>query len=552
MARRKWSPGTFFQQHRVVLAAFFVVFALVAMRFLYYGFTYFYQLDDYSQHYLSVALRGPWESLSSMGLLANRPLAGLLDVTLYSWLFPRAIIGVLLTSALYAASALLLQKVFARHFGTGWLFIVLYALLPLGFEGTYWLSASSRIVNGLFFLALSAYLLQKYLDGGRKSTLVLALLFQLFSYGFYEQAMILSITLNILLGLLTWKSAGKKSFWSLFSLVNVGVYVGFTSIFKAQFAFGDRMALMLPNNPQFFTEHLPRVLGQFYLAFVEGGFYTAAKGFVRGVQIMIADHAVLFLLILLLLCTLLFFLARDCHLPQKRIRIAFLCGFLLFLAPLSLFFILANPWFSLRCTVMSFVGLALMADTLLLLVTRRWRNGHSFIALVSASLALIFCVAGVSELHDYKLTYEQDTAVGTAVAAALNPETIFSPTAVFNVSANYLPNQNYFFHEHIHGATESPWAFTALVQYSGKLTEQVLDISPIPADVSIFAPDAPTPADLVSRYESFYFYDNLARTTVPVTCRAEPDGSATVRSMDGDTLAKLQNESGSYYLRLTP
>ncbi|MEG0322106.1 MAG: hypothetical protein RR606_07950, partial [Oscillospiraceae bacterium] len=104
MARRKWSPGTFFQQHRVVLTAFFVVLALVAMRFLYYGFTYFYQLDDYSQHYLSVALRGPWESLSSMGLLANRPLAGLLDVTLYSWLFPHAIIGVLLTSALYAAS----------------------------------------------------------------------------------------------------------------------------------------------------------------------------------------------------------------------------------------------------------------------------------------------------------------------------------------------------------------------------------------------------------------------------------------------------------------
>ncbi|MEG0825025.1 MAG: glucosyltransferase domain-containing protein [Oscillospiraceae bacterium] len=552
MTGRKMRFGTFFAEHRAELVAFFLVFALVALRFLYYGFTYFYQLDDYSQHYLSATMRGPLESITSMGLLANRPLAGLLDVTLYSWLFPVAVVGMLLLSALYAASALLLQKVFARHFGTGWVFIVLFALLPLGFEGTYWISASSRIVNGLFFLSLSAYLLQKYFDGGGKVTLILALVFQLVSYGFYEQAMILSITLNILLGLLMWKTIRKKAFWSLFSLVNVGVYVGFTSIFKAQYLYGERMSLILPNDPAFFSTHLHHVLDQFYDAFLKGGLLTTVKGFVRGAQIMIADHAVLFLLILVALCVLTFFLARTHDLPAKRSGSALLCGFLLFLAPLSIFLILENSWFSLRCTVMSFAGLALFADGLLMLLVRRWRGRTVFSAGLAAGLAFVFCVAGVSELHDYKLTYEQDTAVGSAVAAALDGETLYSPAVVFNVNPNYLSDQNYYYHEHIHGATESPWAFTALVQYSGQFKQEILDIMPIPGETSIFAPGAPVPAQIIDGYETFYFYDNGTQTAFPVTCYTESDGSATVRSMDGDTLAKLQNENGSYYLRLTP
>ena len=45
---------------------------------------------------------------------------------------------------------------------------------------------------------------------------------------------------------------------------------------------------------------------------------------------------------------------------------AFVCGLLLAAAPVSLFFVLETAWFSLRNTVSSFPGIALMADAVIL------------------------------------------------------------------------------------------------------------------------------------------------------------------------------------------
>ena len=75
--------------------------------------------------------------------------------------------AVALISAMYAASACLFRRVWGEYFGTGYLFLVVYALLPLGVEGTYWISASNRVVPSLFFVALAMYLFQKWCRTGR-------------------------------------------------------------------------------------------------------------------------------------------------------------------------------------------------------------------------------------------------------------------------------------------------------------------------------------------------------------------------------------------------
>ena len=54
--------------------------------------------------------------------------------------------------------------------------------------------------------------------------------------------------------------------------------------------------------------------------------------------------------------------------------LALLTGVLLAVAPVTPFFDLGNPWFSLRGTVTSFAGIALMADALLGLLLCRWRR----------------------------------------------------------------------------------------------------------------------------------------------------------------------------------
>ena len=81
---------------------FFAVFFLILIRFLYFGFEYYPQLDDYIQHHNYAQLveqmfdGNMGEFIKWIGLLSARPLAGLLDITLWSWLWPCAIIGVIL------------------------------------------------------------------------------------------------------------------------------------------------------------------------------------------------------------------------------------------------------------------------------------------------------------------------------------------------------------------------------------------------------------------------------------------------------------------------
>jgi hypothetical protein len=82
-------------------------------------------------------------------------------------------VGVLLLGALYSFAALELYKIFNKFFGTSRFFIVIFALLPLGIEGTYWMSASTRIVPGVFFAALSASQLTNFFESKRKKNAIL-------------------------------------------------------------------------------------------------------------------------------------------------------------------------------------------------------------------------------------------------------------------------------------------------------------------------------------------------------------------------------------------
>ena len=154
MNKIKSSTVNFIQQRKGDnITFFFAVFFLIVIRFLYFGFKYFPQLHDYIQHHNYAPQGGFFYLVERLGLLGARPLAGILDITLWSWLWQCAIVGVLILSALYAFSAVKFQEIFEKFFGTSKFFIIIYALLPLGIEGTYWMSASTRIIPGMFFAA---------------------------------------------------------------------------------------------------------------------------------------------------------------------------------------------------------------------------------------------------------------------------------------------------------------------------------------------------------------------------------------------------------------
>lgn len=443
-----------------------LLFGLIFVRFCYYGFQYFPQLDDYIQLHNYSTYYSFQQVVLDMDLLTARPLAALGDYFVWGGFWGALMLAVAILSALYAASAVLFRAVWRQYFGTGYVFLVVYALLPLGIEGTYWISASNRVVPALFFTALSMWLFQRWCRDGKWWRGVLWLLTQLVSFGFYEQGLVLSVTGTFLVALLEFKEQRRRALLSLLTFANAAVYFLVTKSFDTGYnLMMNRMKLTLP-----WQEGWDQVFGsagrQVGAAFVAGGWKTAVRGFFRGVETLLSDFNFLWLLAVAALCLLLFFAARQYGGETGRAPTGMVVGFLMALAPVTIFFVLANPSFALRNTVFSFCGVALVADGLWGLLARKVRLGRSVTALLCTTFALLCAVAAVSEVHDYRLTYEEDQRAAAAVSAALNGGEGVVPgtkVAVLNLEANYLAEQNYYNHEHIHGATESTWAFTGLL-----------------------------------------------------------------------------------------
>ncbi len=465
------------KKKRGTLSLFLATFFLIAIRFLYFGFKYFPQLDDYIQHH-NYALLGDFSYvINKLGLLAARPIAGILDITLWTWLWPCAIVGVMLLCGLFAFAAVEFYKIFEKLFGTSKFFIVFLTLFPLGIEGTYWMSASTRIIPGLLFAALSASYFLKFMEQGSRSEIVFAMLFQFLAFCFYEQCATLSCALNLILALIYLKNSNGRWIFSA-SFVFVGIlYFLFTGIQSDSALYGSRTNLGRPINADYFTSFLPQLSSQIKTAFFDGAFYTFFYGFIRGTMRIISDGAWIY--VALLVVTTIFFgtivVSKNKFKEQRKFLLPLAISVILTVAPLAPFFIVANPWFSLRGTVPSFVGIALAVDVLIRLVTNS--KAHR-IAVFSSITAFVFCICSVSEIADYRDTTNADNKVVSAVskiAPEIRKETTENcSVAVFNLDERYVTEQNFYYHEHIHGVTESDWALTGAVRcYNGDVYEGI-------------------------------------------------------------------------------
>lgn len=524
-----------------MLLAFVVLFALVFVRYCCYGLEYFPQLDDYIQYHNYRAYNDDlWQVVVGSGMLASRPLSGTLDVLFWSGFWPGMMGAVALLSALYAGSAVLFRQVWRSYFGTGWLFLILYALLPLGMEGTYWVSASTRVVPSLFFTALAMRLFQRWCAGGKRRFLVLYFFAQLLSFGFYEQGLVLSVTGVILVGLLEFRAHPRRALWALLTFLNAAIYFGFTAAFSQSALYGSRTALCLPWQDGWLHGTFQPVRSAVTDAFLRGGLYTAGKGLVRGVSLIVTEGHWLWLVLVLALCALVFFFARrpEAEGPREKLgrttALALVVGFLMALAPLTIFFVLESPWFSLRGTVTSFPGLALMADALVALVLCRLKGRRTVTAALSTALALVFCAAAVSEVHDYRETYADDQAVIAAILSATEDGTALpadGTTVLLGVEPTYLEDQNFYFHEHIHGVTESNWALSGAVRcVLGR--NEFPDIVPKGSQT--------TAAELYAMdFDAVWLYDHAAGTLEPVEAVLAEDWNYDLLDAGGDLVARV-------------
>ena len=521
-----------------------LLFLLLMVRNCACGVAYYPQLDDYIQYHNYAGAESFRALQASTGLLASRPLAGLADYYIWAPLFDHMILGVALISLLYVLAAVLLWKLLGRYFRLSPLFPVLVVLLPLGMEGTYWMSASTRVVVGMVFAVLAAWAFLGWLDRGGGGRLAAYLVLQLLPFGFYEQAGILSVVLTVGAALLERGDLRRRAV-SLWGVPALGLYFLFTHLMASGSVYSSRAELLLPVTRYYWTVFFPDIMGQLRDVFLKGGFFTLAKGFVRGMRLVLSGQLALWALGALALCVLFWLCARRSpeERGKRRTGLALLAGVLLAAGPVSIFLVLGNPWFSMRGAVTSFPGLALIADTLLLWLWDKLPFRGNGPVVLAACAALVFCVAGASETADYRDTYENDQRIARLVLDTLAEDQIDAGrVGILNLEASYLPNQNFYYHEHIHGCTESAWAFSGLLTAAGGGEHP--SVSPLPSDPMYRAWNRE--ANHPSGFSVLYWFDGTDLIRASLT--PEEDGYR-VTDPAGRELGRIWEEDGIGYIR---
>ncbi len=115
-----------------------------------FGFKYYPQLDDYIQYGRYPYAEKPFSQIFiKIGLYAARPLAGLGDIYLWGRLWRNMGFAFFIITLLHILSAYIFVVTSDKlNKPVGVIFIVFYLLCPVNIEGSYWISASSRIVVG--------------------------------------------------------------------------------------------------------------------------------------------------------------------------------------------------------------------------------------------------------------------------------------------------------------------------------------------------------------------------------------------------------------------
>lgn len=538
--RRGWGRGEW--------GAVLILFLLLLARACAWGVQYWPQLDDYIQMHNYLQHGSLAELQANVGVLGARPLAGLGDYFLWGRMFSFLIVGVALISLMYALSAVMLRRQLGRYFPVSPLFPVIFTLLPLGVEGTYWMSASTRVVCGLFCAVLASGAFLRWMDTGRWAWALGFCLLQALPMGFYEQSGIFAVTLVVGLAILEVIRSRRRvlrALLSLWSLPAMGLYFLVTRLLTVGELYTGRSKVVLPGDPAWGESLLPEILRQFRAVFLSGNFHTLARGLVRGLKAALTGAILPAFLVAALLCLLLGRLWWKKGAAGERGKnlspwLALVAGVLLFAAPLTIFLVLENPWFSFRGAVTSFAGLALVCDTVFTALLGRLPGFRKGTAAAAALLALVFWTAGASEVGDYRSAWQADQQVGEAVVEVLK-EDFPNPWAngdtrrvgILNIQPCYLEDQNYYYHEHIHGCTESSWAFQGLLTCLGG--EGTWDVTPLPLEPVYYHWNQTT--NRPETFDALYWYDG--ETIFPVELTEIGEHRFRVSDQRGVTLGEI-------------
>lgn len=115
---------------------------------------------------------------------------------------------------------------------------------------------------------------------------------------------------------------------------------------------------------------------------------------------------------------------------------------------------------------------------------------------------------------------------------------------ILGIEPTFLPDQNFLWHEHIHGCTESMWAFTGLIG-SMAGSDAPASVTPLPSNPMYRQWNAQ--ANRPDSFDALYLYRDGAVTRVTLENMGE--GRFDVLDETGDLLGRIWEENGWGYFQ---
>ena len=430
------------------------------------GFRYFLTLDDYIQYGCYPLYENLHKVYFEIGTAANRPLSAFLDPWLWGAFFSNMAFALLLMGIIFFLSAKLFDNVLKE---TGInitpFFYAVYIFLPLNFEGTYWISASSRVVVGLFFASLCTYLLIKYIKSGKKYILVPYVICCLASFGFYESITAFS---GLLQGFVILKFAIEEKRYKRLWLLVVPLFSALAVLAYYKFAGGiyaeNRVSEFNLDN---FGDRLKSLITQFGYIFTAGLYRTTFVGFIDGIKTIYGQGAwgILIALLILAVSFLCSFFGKREKISSPKAWVCVLSGILLTTLPLLPHILVPDVWLTYRAVVVSVFGLCVMLAPLLAIIFKNERIRCAAIFVVMT----VFLTGCINELYTYKAVNELDLKILNEITDKLDDEALSKKKDVLLVFEKevYTP-QTSFYKDHVKSVFYTDWSSTGAVRAKAK------------------------------------------------------------------------------------
>lgn len=449
------------------LVFYILMLSAMLIKYFPFGLSYFMYQDDITQYgAYSLYQNDIWNNIIvENNLFAFRPLASLLDAYIITPLLGRLWIVLLIMILLHFATIWLLEQIFSKsNICWGKTAALLFGLYPMLAEATYWISASSRLVTGLFLSVLSIYLLLLFIENNfsssvkRRTVFLLSMLSGILAQSFYEQVIAFSLVFSILILILNNKKIKNK-------LVYIIPVINFMIIGLYYFCFrnvGGLSARGQMSVSELFSSAGKVLTNIWSLFFIEQRFtiiYTIKKGFL----ILIKNNLPIFIAVIIISLILSFclYIEKNNEKVTSPGLLSIIAAIIFFIAPFAPFFVLQYSYIYLRNIYISIIAIAIISQIIwnALIKVKYMKAVGAFFAFI---IILTSICCNIFEVDGMRITEKYNNLISKNVIQEIeNINRPHSQVYVFNVKYEYEPMPA----PHFANVTIADWSFTGQVEF---------------------------------------------------------------------------------------